>query len=106
MVYLNPRSGLLEEQHPLEERKEFMWSKFFNITLLKAMDSDLAEATDDDDRPRPSWLWPLTGEVFWEGIYEREREERYRLKMENKRISRQKKLDKLKNEHKQMPLGE
>ncbi|XP_038891990.1 uncharacterized protein LOC120081305 [Benincasa hispida] len=77
MVYLNPRSGSLQEQHPLEERQAFMWSKFFNITLLKAMDADLAEAADDDDPLRhKSWLWPLTGEVFWEGIYEREEKKR------------------------------
>ena len=33
----------------------------------------LAEAGDDDRR---RWLWPLTGEVLWQGIYEKEREER------------------------------
>lgn len=107
MVYLDPRSGSLEEQHPVEERKEFMWPEFFNTTLLKAMDEDLAEAADDDDHPNPTrtWLWPLTGEVFWEGIYEIEREEMYRRKMEKKRRSREKKLDRLKHGYKQSPLG-
>ncbi|XP_016900299.2 uncharacterized protein LOC103489564 [Cucumis melo] len=105
MVYLNPRSGALEEQHPLEERQDFMWSRFFNITLLKAMDADLAEAANDGDRPAPStWLWPSTGEVFREGVYEMEEEEkRYSQKMEKRRISREKKPS---HEHKQKPLGE
>lgn len=72
------------------------------------MDADLAEAADDNDPPRRrTWLWPLTGEVFWEGIYEREEEEKYRQKMEKRRMSREKNLDNLLNhQHKQKPLGE
>ncbi|CDY14153.1 BnaC02g02700D [Brassica napus] len=52
MVYINPRDGSLEEQHPLPQRKGFMWAKYFNFTLLKSMDEDLAEAADDNDHPR------------------------------------------------------
>ncbi|MCI21602.1 UDP-glycosyltransferase family protein, partial [Trifolium medium] len=66
----------MEEQHLVEQRKGFMWAKYFNFTLLKSMDEDLAEAADDGDDPRERWLWPMTGEVHWQGIYEREREER------------------------------
>uniref|UniRef100_A0A0A0KWP4 Glycosyl transferase family 1 domain-containing protein n=1 Tax=Cucumis sativus TaxID=3659 RepID=A0A0A0KWP4_CUCSA len=109
MVYLNPRSGSLEEQHPLEERQDFMWSKFFNITLLKTMDADLAEAANDGDHStQNTWLWPLTGEMFREGINEMEEEEkRHRQKMEKRRISREKKPgNHLNHEHKQKPLGE
>ncbi|XVF23461.1 hypothetical protein REPUB_Repub13aG0040800 [Reevesia pubescens] len=105
MVYIEPRSGLLEEQHPVEQRKEFMWARYFNFTLLKSMDEDLAEAADDDDQPRKMWLWPLTGEVHWQGIYEREREERYRAKMEKKRKTKEKLLERLKNGYKQRSLG-
>ncbi|XP_022993256.1 uncharacterized protein LOC111489326 [Cucurbita maxima] len=106
MVYLTPRSGSLEEQHPLEERQDFMWSKFFNITLLKAMDADLAEAADDGDHPRTKWLWPLTGDVFWEGMYARKRKERHRHKVEKRTKSRHKKSGNRRNhEHKQKPLG-
>ena len=76
MVYINPNTGSMEEQHPIEQRKGFMWAKYFNISLLKSMDEDLAEAADDGDHPREMWLWPMTGEVHWQGIYEREREER------------------------------
>ncbi|KAJ1404729.1 UDP-glycosyltransferase family protein [Sesbania bispinosa] len=78
MVYINPNTGSMEEQHPIEQRKGFMWAKYFNITLLKSMDEDLAEAADDGDHPREMWLWPMTGEVHWQGIYEREREESLR----------------------------
>ncbi|KAJ4979255.1 hypothetical protein NE237_010035 [Protea cynaroides] len=90
MVYIDPNSGLIEEQHPVEQRKEFMWSKYFNFTLLKSMDGDLAEAADDNDFQGEGWLWPLTGEVHWQGIYEREREERYRQKMDKKRKTKEK----------------
>ncbi|KAK8691720.1 hypothetical protein V6N13_075219 [Hibiscus sabdariffa] len=105
MVYIEPHSGLLEEQHPVEQRKEFMWARYFNFTLLKTMDEDLAEAADDDDNPRKMWLWPLTGEVHWQGIYEREREERYRLKMDKKRKTKEKLLERMRNGYRQRPLG-
>ncbi|XP_022743080.1 uncharacterized protein LOC111294154 isoform X2 [Durio zibethinus] len=105
MVYIEPHSGLLEEQHPVEQRKEFMWARYFNFTLIKSMDGDLAEAADDDDQPRKMWLWPLTGEVHWQGIYEREREERYRMKMEKKRKTKEKLLERMKNGYKQRSLG-
>ncbi|GFQ00337.1 hypothetical protein PHJA_002177700 [Phtheirospermum japonicum] len=105
MVFIDPRSGLLKEQHPVEQRKGFMWAKYFNITLLKSMDEDLAEAADDNDHPYRTWLWPLTGEVYWQGVYEREREERYRLKMDKKRKTKEKLLDRLKHGYRQKSLG-
>ncbi|KAM1229919.1 hypothetical protein ACFX13_040890 [Malus domestica] len=56
MVLIDPVSGSLEEQHPVELRKRFMWAKYFDSTLLKSMDEDLAEAADDGDHPREMWL--------------------------------------------------
>ena len=50
MVYIEPRSGLLEEQHRVEQRTEFIWARYFNFTLLKSMDEDLAEAVDDNNQ--------------------------------------------------------
>lgn len=82
-----------------------MWAKYFNFTLLKTMDEDLAEAVDDNDHPYENWLWPLTGEVYWQGIYERERENRYRLKMDKKRKTREKLFDRMKYGYKQKTLG-
>ncbi|KAK8653419.1 hypothetical protein V6N13_127421 [Hibiscus sabdariffa] len=105
MFYIEPHSGLLEEQHPVVQRKAFMWAKYFNFTLLKGMDEDLAEASEDDDRPMKTWLWPLTGEVDWQGIHEMEREYKYRLKMVKKRRNKEKKLEKLRNGYKGKPLG-
>lgn len=105
MVYINPRDGSLQEQHPLTQRKGLMWAKYFNFSLLKSMDEDLAEAADDNDHPRERWLWPLTGEVHWKGVYEREREERYRLKMDKKRKTKEKLYDRIKNGYKQKSLG-
>ncbi|PIA54895.1 hypothetical protein AQUCO_00901063v1 [Aquilegia coerulea] len=105
LVFVDPNSGLVEEQHLIEQRKGFMWVKFFNFTLLKSMDEDLAEAADDDDHPREGWLWPYTGEVHWRGIYEREREERYRLKMDKKRKTKEKLLERQKYGYKQKTLG-
>ncbi|KAL7589264.1 hypothetical protein Lser_V15G36450 [Lactuca serriola] len=107
MVYIDPNSGSLEEHHPVEDRKGLMWSKYFNATLLKSMDEDLAEAADDGDHPYDyeTWLWPRTGEVHWQGIYEREREERYRIKMDKKRKQKEKILERLKFGYKQKTLA-
>ncbi|KAI3778351.1 hypothetical protein L2E82_07590 [Cichorium intybus] len=105
MVYIDPNSGSLEEQHPVEDRKGLMWTKYFNASLLKSMDEDLAEAADDGDHPYETWLWPRTGEVHWQGIYEREREERYRIKMDKKRKQKEKILERLKFGYKQKTLA-
>ncbi|KAM6600668.1 hypothetical protein CsatA_020277 [Cannabis sativa] len=105
MVLIDPHSGSLQEQHPVELRQGHMWAKYFNISLLKRMDEDLAEAADDGDRPSEMWLWPLTGEVHWQGIYEREREQRYRLKMDKKRKTREKLFERMKYGYKQKSLG-
>ncbi|GLJ47084.1 hypothetical protein SUGI_0994110 [Cryptomeria japonica] len=74
MVYVNPETGLMQEQHRLENRKGQMWVKWFNISRLKAMDEDLAEVADYE-QPEKRWLWPHTAEIFWQGIYERERQQ-------------------------------
>ncbi|KAG6602279.1 uncharacterized protein LOC111459418 isoform X1 [Cucurbita moschata] len=105
MVYIDPHSGFLEEQHPVEQRREFMWAKYFNSTLLKSMDEDLAEAADDEGGSNQMGLWPLTGEVHWQGIYEREREERYRVKMDKKRTTKVKLMERMKFGYKQKSLA-
>ncbi|KAH0980901.1 hypothetical protein GBA52_008078 [Prunus armeniaca] len=105
LVYIDPISGSMEEQHQIDQRQAFMWAKYFNAILLKSMDEDLAEAADDGDHPRENWLWPLTGEVHWQGIYEREREVRYRLKMDKKRKTKEKLHERMKYGYKQKTLG-
>ncbi|XP_057735164.1 uncharacterized protein LOC130950629 [Arachis stenosperma] len=105
MVYINVTTGVMQEQHPIEQRKSFMWAKYFDFSLLKKMDEDLAEAADDGDHPRDTWLWPMTGEVHWHGIYEREREERYRVKMDKKRKTKEKLYERMKYGYKQKSLG-
>ncbi|KAL6977154.1 hypothetical protein U1Q18_025948 [Sarracenia purpurea var. burkii] len=105
MVYIDPHTGSLEEQHPIEHRKGYMWAKYFNFPLLKSMDEDLAEAVDDGDHPSDMWLWPLTGELYWQGVYEREREERYRLKMDKKRKTREKLFGRMRYGYRQKSLG-
>ncbi|XP_062205511.1 uncharacterized protein LOC133907474 [Phragmites australis] len=105
MVYLNPVTGDIREQHPLDERNE-MWVKFFNFTLLKSMDEDLAEEADDGMHPgNDQWLWPLTGQVFWPGIADREREEKYIRKLDKKLKNKVKLLERQKSGYKQKPLG-
>ncbi|XP_068646128.1 uncharacterized protein [Aristolochia californica] len=105
MVYINPVSGLVEEQHPLQQREGLMWVKYFDYSLLKSMDEDLAEEADDADHLTERWLWPLTGEVHWQGIYDREREERYRQKMDKKKKTKEKLLERQKYGYKQKTLG-
>ncbi|XP_072963203.1 uncharacterized protein [Typha angustifolia] len=104
MVYLDPISGELREQHPVVQRE--MWVKYFNFTLLKSMDEDLAEDADDGMHSGGPWLWPSTGEVHWQGIFEREREERYRQKMDKKRKTKEKLLERHKFGYKQKALGQ
>lgn len=90
MIYVDPKTGMMEEQHVLESRLGKMWVQYFSVDTLKGMDEDLAQSADDSDFPRERWLWPLTGEVYWEGIFERERQERWRLKMERKQKQKEK----------------
>ncbi|XP_024359045.1 uncharacterized protein [Physcomitrium patens] len=90
LIYVDPKTGTMEEQHALDSRHGKMWVKFLSRDTLKGMDEDLAQAADDSDLPRERWLWPLTGEVFWEGIFERERLERWRLKMERNQKQKEK----------------
>ncbi|URE34295.1 Glycosyl transferases group 1 [Musa troglodytarum] len=104
MVYLDPFTGELKEQHPLELRD--MWVKYFNSDLLKSMDEDLAEKADDGMHPNDRWLWPLTGEVHWQGILDREREERLKQKMDKKKKTREKLLERQKHGYKQKSLGQ
>ncbi|KAJ6840840.1 uncharacterized protein M6B38_118925 [Iris pallida] len=105
MVYLDPSTGEIKEQHLIEQRTGQMWVKYFNITLLKSMDEDLAEEADDGMHPDDGWLWPFTGEVHWQGIFDREREEKYRNKMDKKRKNMEKLLDRQKNGYRQKTLG-
>ncbi|KAF0928584.1 hypothetical protein E2562_006029 [Oryza meyeriana var. granulata] len=106
MAYLNPVTGEIREQHPIDERNE-MWVKFFNFTLLKSMDEDLAEEADDGMHPGDDqWLWPLTGQVFWPGIADREREEKYIKKLDKKLKNKVKLLERQRSGYKQKPLGQ
>lgn len=104
MIYVDPHTGMMQEQHPLESRQGKMWVKFFSQNTLKAMDEDLAEAADDGDRPSERWLWPQTGEVFWQGVLERERQKRRRLKLEKKQKQKEK-LARMRYRSKQKALG-
>ncbi|WMV11454.1 hypothetical protein MTR67_004839 [Solanum verrucosum] len=47
-----------------------MWVKWFHFNTLKSMDEELAEEADSD-RPKRRWLWPSTGEVFWQALVAR-----------------------------------
>ncbi|KAL8172514.1 hypothetical protein V2J09_024318 [Rumex salicifolius] len=90
MVYINPETGAMKEHHMLKGRKGQMWVKWFLFSTLKSMDEDLAEEADSEPSKR-RWLWPSTGEVFWQGMYEKERI----LRLKDKEKRRQKSKDKL-----------
>ncbi|KAL4191036.1 hypothetical protein AMTRI_Chr07g78810 [Amborella trichopoda] len=110
MVYIDPISGLLEEQHPVEKRIGSMWVAHFNNTLLKDMDEEWAEQADDGDHPPGStdggtWVWPSTGEVYCKVIFDREQAEKYRAKMEKTRKAMEKLLERQKYGYKQKTLG-
>ncbi|CAA6655560.1 unnamed protein product [Spirodela intermedia] len=104
MVYLDPQSGKVREQHPVEQRRGLMWLKYFDFALLRSMDEDLAEATEDRVYPRKGFLWPLTGEVYCQLIQEKEKELRYRLKREKSRKDKEKQLERKRTGRIQKPL--
>ncbi|GMH00463.1 hypothetical protein Nepgr_002302 [Nepenthes gracilis] len=104
MVYINPESGVMMEQHGLEKRRGQMWVKWFSFATLKSMDEDLAEEADSDRPRRRRWLWPLTGEVFWQGVYEKERSLRQQQK-EKKRQQSRSKLARMRKRTHQKAIG-
>lgn len=103
IVYVDPISGIMQEHHVLKSRRGKMWIKWFQLSTLKSMDEDLAEEMDSD-RPKRRWLWPSTGEVFWQGMYEKERNMRNRAK-EKKRQQSKDKIQRIRKRTHQKALG-
>ena len=87
----------------LAERKGKMRIRWFSLGTLKSMDEDLAEESDID-RSERRWLWPLTGEVYWQGIYEREKNMRMQQKERRKRESKDK-IRRIKSRAHQKTIG-
>lgn len=67
------------------------------------MDEDLAEEADSD-RPTRHWLWPSTGEVVWQGVFERERHLRNQQKERKKQQSKDKQ-SRIKRRNRQKVIG-
>ncbi|KAJ6851890.1 uncharacterized protein M6B38_257805 [Iris pallida] len=103
MIYVNPDTGAMQEHHKLKSRRGQMWIKWFSFATLKSMDEDLAEESDSE-RPHRRWLWPLTGEIFWQGIYERERNMRNQQK-EKRRQQNKDKLERIRKRARQKTIG-
>lgn len=103
MVYVNPQTGVMQEQHKFKSRRGKMWIKWFSYAALKKMDEELAEESDND-HPTRRWLWPNTGEVYWHGVYEREMNLRQREKERRKQKSKEK-IGRIKRRHKQKVIG-
>lgn len=93
----------MQEQHKLKSRKGQMWIKFFQFTTIKAMDEDLAEESDSDQHKR-HWLWPSTGEIFWQGTYDKERSMRNKEK-EKKRQQSKDKIQRIRKRTHQKVIG-
>ncbi|KAM5555523.1 hypothetical protein ABKV19_023450 [Rosa sericea] len=103
MVYVNPETGAMQEQHKFKSRRGHMWVKWFSYSTLKNMDEDLAEESDFE-HPTRRWLWPSTGEVFWKGMYEKERHLRNKQKEKKKQKSREK-IERIKKRTHQKAIG-
>ncbi|XP_062205911.1 uncharacterized protein LOC133907830 [Phragmites australis] len=103
MLYVNPETGAMQEQHQLSCRRGQMSIQWFSYATLKSMDEELAEEFDSD-HPDRRWLWPHTGEVFWQGLYERERNMRQQEKERRKQQSRDK-IQRIKKRARQKSLG-
>lgn len=80
-----------------------MWIGWFSYTTLKGIDEDLAEEADSD-HPDRRWLWPSTGEIVWQGVYERERNMRQQQKERRKQHSRDK-IQRIKKRARQKTLA-
>ncbi|KAL1198121.1 hypothetical protein V5N11_001206 [Cardamine amara subsp. amara] len=89
IVYIDPSTGLMQEQHKQRNRRGQMWVKWFDYATLKTMDEDLAEEADSDRRVG-HWLWPWTGEIVWRGSLEKEKQRKNAEKEEKKKKSRDK----------------
>ncbi|RZC01669.1 hypothetical protein D0Y65_017054 [Glycine soja] len=103
MVFVDPETGLMQEQHKFKSRRGQMWIKWFSYSTLKSMDEDLAELSDSED-PTRHWLWPSTGEVFWQGVFERERSLRHKEKEKRKQKSIEKQ-NRIRKRHRQQVIG-
>ncbi|KAL7121473.1 hypothetical protein ACP275_02G184300 [Erythranthe tilingii] len=103
MVYVDPTTGAMQEQHKLSQRRGRMWVQWFQLSTLKSMDEDLAEEFDYEG-PTKRWIWPLTGEVFWQGVYKKERNMRFKEKEKKKQQSREK-IQRMKKRARQKALG-
>ncbi|KAJ6328727.1 hypothetical protein OIU77_010417 [Salix suchowensis] len=103
MVYVNPETGLMQEQHAVKSRRGKIWVKWFSYSSLKSMDEDLAEEADSD-QPKRRWLWPSTGEVVWQGVFEKERNLRNHQK-EKRRQQSKDKQQRMRKKRRQPVLG-
>lgn len=103
MVYIDPITGAMQEQHKFKSRRGQMWVKWFNYNTLKSMDEDLAEEADSNG-PKRRWLWPSTGEVFWQGMYEKEKNQLKKDKAKRKQKSKEK-IERIRNRTHQKTLG-
>ncbi|KAL9663139.1 hypothetical protein QQ045_027978 [Rhodiola kirilowii] len=103
MIYVDPVSGAFQEQHRLRTRRGQMWVKWFSFGTLKSLDEDLAEEYDTE-HPNRRWLWPKTGEVFWQGIYEKEKNQRLQEKEMRKQQSKDK-MTRMKQKQRQKVIG-
>uniref|UniRef100_A0A7N0UMJ8 Glycosyl transferase family 1 domain-containing protein n=1 Tax=Kalanchoe fedtschenkoi TaxID=63787 RepID=A0A7N0UMJ8_KALFE len=103
MIYVDPVSGAFQEQHRLRTRRGQMWVKWFSFATLKSLDEDLAEEYDTE-HPKRRWLWPQTGEVFWQGIYEREKNQRQQEKDKRRQQSKDK-ISRMRRKNRQKVIG-
>lgn len=103
MVYVNSETGAMKEHHVLKSRRGQMWIRWFSFSTLKSMDEDRAEETDLGQHGQ-RWLWPLTGEVFWQGLYEREKNTRQKNKERRKKMNKEK-VRRMKSRARQKTLG-
>ncbi|KAI5075198.1 hypothetical protein GOP47_0009865 [Adiantum capillus-veneris] len=104
MVFLDPVDGSMHEQHNLLTRHGLMWINFFSIETLKGMDADLAEEADDGTPRNKRWIWPRTGEVFCQQIHDRERKQRYTMKLEKKKRDKER-VRRIRSRQRQQPLA-
>ncbi|GJP84418.1 hypothetical protein CLOP_g14476 [Closterium sp. NIES-67] len=110
MLLLNPHTGALKEQHPVptrsKSRSRRAWFQWFSRPVLKAMEEERAEETDDPAHAINGrrWLWPHLGEVQWSGSIERDRMLKLWQKGQKERRKKER-LARMRVRYKQEALG-
>ncbi|PRQ58354.1 hypothetical protein RchiOBHm_Chr1g0358371 [Rosa chinensis] len=71
MVYDNPETGAMQEQHKFKSRRVHLWVKWSSYSTLKSTDEDFAEESDFEHPRGDGCGHQQRRSSIWQGIYEK-----------------------------------